>query len=319
MFTQRAPEMDHSTNQLGLPPPGTLDRTDFDRAERWARGEIWRRHIVVTERSPLGFVSKVLLGNIAIVLAIAMLIEAPSLVLVATAFAFVSWLIVRGSIGSAVSEDARNARRLGLAVSSLALLAAAFIFTDVLRIALGAAGFAGLFALRFTTAGERWVPAIQPTRGPEAKLLTEAPDARQSGGPTGNSDTATRPRASFRRGTRDRTYSDARSGGATRYGSTRQGRRGVVRELSGERRTVVDRDVGREHEMTWILPSAGNFTPPNVILRLMRVAREAQRSAPRIGGVSSTERTPPGWVNARAAVRRFTKRREPSEGQQRLL
>jgi hypothetical protein len=71
--------------------------------------------------------------------------------------------------------------------------------------------------------------------------------------------------------------------------------------------------------MTWILPSAGNFAPPNVFPRLMRIAREAQWSAPRIGGVSSTERTPPGWVDAREAVRRFTKRRDPSEGQHRLL
>lgn len=358
MSTQRVPEIDHSTNQLGLPPPERLDRTDIDGAERWARGEIGRRNIgltqwlrrvfaernVVPERSSLEFISKVLLGNIAIVLAIAMLIEAPSMVLVATTFAFVSWLIVRGSIGGAVSEDARNARRLGLAVSSVALLAAAFIFTDVLRIALGAAGLAGLFALRFTAARERWVPVgsrlnewrssrravevaqhsrsmsapNQRTRGTEAKLLTEVADAGQSGGATGNSEAATRARASFRRRARDRAYSDARSGGAARSGHTRQGRRGVVRELSGERRTVVDRDVGREHQMTWILPWGGSLPSPNVLFRRTKAARDSQRSASRIRGVSSTERTPPGWVDAREAVRRFTKRRDPSEGQQRL-
>ena len=358
MSTQRTPEIDHSTNQLGLPPPERLDRTDVDGAERWVRGEIGRRNIgltqwlrrvfaersVITERSSLEFVSKVFLGNIAIVLAIAMLIQAPGVVLVATTFAFVSWLIVRGSIGGAVSEDTRNARALGLAVSSVALLAAAFIFTDVLRIALSAAGLAGLVALRFTAAHERWLPVgsrasewpssrrtvelaqhsrrmtapIQPVSGPEAKLLTEASDAGQSGGATRNSDSATRARASFRRGARDRAYSDTRAGGAARSGSSRQGRRGVVRELSGERRAVVDRDVGRDHQMTWILPAPGNFTAPNVSLRLMNAARAAQLSARRIGGGSSTERTPPGWVNAREAVRRFTKRRDPSEGQQRL-
>jgi hypothetical protein len=80
----------------------------------------------------------------------------------------------------------------------------------------------------------------------------------------------------------------------------------------------VDRDVGREHQMNWVLPSPANFALPNVPRRLRKTARDAQRSARRIGGVSSTERTPPGWVNAREAVRRLTKRRDPSEGQLRL-
>jgi hypothetical protein len=38
MSTHRAEEMDHSANQLGLPPPERLDRTDVDGAERWVRG-----------------------------------------------------------------------------------------------------------------------------------------------------------------------------------------------------------------------------------------------------------------------------------------
>ena len=118
MSTQRAPEMDHSTNQLGLPPPATLELTDGDRAVGGVSRERWRGNIpptprprlvaaerdVVTAPSALEFLSKVVLGSIAIALAIAMLIVAPRLVVIPMAFVFVSWLILRRSIGGRRSE-----------------------------------------------------------------------------------------------------------------------------------------------------------------------------------------------------------------------
>lgn len=49
--------------------------------------------------------------------------------------------------------------------------------------------------------------------------------------------------------------------------------------------------------------------------RIATVAREAQKAAPRTGGVSSTERTLPGCFDARSAARLVTTRRDSSDGQ----